>query len=141
MDRYKFRGKRLDNGEWVFGSLINNVFFKSDTGAACTYIVDPNEYKDYSSFEDMEYLAVEVDPSTVGQYTGLKDKKGVEIYEGDIMDSNDSGHMVIKGMVAFRKGRFVLGQTEGREDELMDVVDCGYTVIGNIHDNKEILEG
>lgn len=73
-------------------------------------------------------------------FTGIHDKKGNAIYRDDVMDSNNSGHSVIRGMVDFRKGRYVLGQTEGREDDLLDAVKTGYTVIGNIHDNPELLE-
>ena len=77
MREIKFKAKRLGDGEWVKGSLIRSTV--GIKGKA--YIVD-----NFSSMSD--YSVVGVDPSTVCQFTGLKDCKGNEVWEGDIVRDN-----------------------------------------------------
>lgn len=156
----KFRGKRIDSGEWIYGSLVGI----DDTAV----IVDHRDFgwdphTDVNSFWfDMENN--EVDPNTVGQYTGLKDKNDKEIYEGDIVDviyrdySKDEDFdrdYHCSGAVCFDEnlGSYDVRIIEGEapmfhdiiyEDEFtMNIGSFMYhdtVVIGNIHDNPELLK-
>ena len=135
-----FRGKRLDNGEWVQGnSLIHSMYKKGDV---CIGVV-----------EGLEIYSVITE--TVGQYTGLTDKNGKKIFEGDIfVDKEDE----ITSVVEFRNGMFCLvdygimgalmpygyDETAGGFGECdcqpMDNYNIHTMQIdGNIHDNPELL--
>ena len=135
-----FRGKRLDNGEWVEGWYQPETTIKHWNGSQETVGVTIAYKVEDGFLEDTL-----VDPSTVGQYTGLKDKDGKRIFEGDIVKTSDITHegvIQIPGEsfeIAMRKGRWVMVAGEGW-DFLETNHEC-IKVIGNIHENPELPKG
>lgn len=124
-----FKGKRTDNGEWVEGYLIN--FW----GEYCIVNTDSRD------------ICFKVDPETVGQFTGYTDKNGKKIFEGDIVRHGFGKYTsythVVEwvdescGFEPFSDSRENCGHCGGGVNP--DIEDC--YVIGNAHDNPELLEG
>lgn len=137
MREVKFRG-RDEDGEWNYGDLLRYVRDSYDMIIPDGYANSDNLYDD----------VVSVDYETVGQFTGLKDHKGHEIYEGDIVKvvsyGEESFH-VVKYMVDEDYPAFDLdpvlndGECNSLSYSLNDL-DTKIIVIGNIHDNPELLK-
>ena len=127
-----FRGKRTDNGKWVYGNFVRGCDEKY------AYIVE---------FGNRELCRnyVNVNPETVGQYTGLTDKNGTKIFEGDIVKSCEYDDIYFV--------RYFNDDNYPAFDCVPDVPLCecnglaflvnteGCEIIGNVHDNPELLRG
>ncbi|MFR7564426.1 MAG: YopX family protein [Oscillospiraceae bacterium] len=120
-----FRGKRTDNGEWVKGFYVcipdTHYIMTGKFDSLTNGIINSEAYK--------------VDPSTVGQFTGLEDKLGTKIFEGDVIDDLGVEYIVVfdSDYAQFR------GKFDGWNAEISHIASrC--EVIGNIHDNPELLE-
>lgn len=127
-----FRGKRKDNGEWVEGDFCK----------PCNIVFVSMGYDEVLKRDNIPICNdCEVIPETVGQYTGLTDKNGNKIFEGDICSkfSNYSGKKICFPIV-FEQGLFYAKYSETAGMPLCDVCEK-VEVIGNIHDNPELLEG
>lgn len=140
-----FRAKRTDNGEWIRGDLITTPFIRNETQQNIIYILDITK-ADYDCFGDLteDNGIFEVDPETVCQYTGLTDKNGRKIFEGDIVKHyNDTSHpwQFVIGIIKWNpdKCKFVKQNANGDKWEIHS--NCVYEVIGNIFDNPELLNG
>lgn len=122
-----FRGKRTNNGEWIKGSLCTTIPLDEDF-----YTVSYFDFEGY-------YIEEKVIPETVGQFTGLTDSNGKKIFEGDIVQAHfRTNHSKQIFRVTFDDGMFIFNN---RYVKLPVREIYGIKVIGNIHDNPELLKG
>ena len=128
-----FRGKQTDNGEWIEGaySPFHLNFGEREEKPHIIIISDD---------EDIDGLWCEVIPEAVGQYTGLTDKNGKRIFEGDIV-TGWFNHEKIVGYIFYGGNAQFFIQRDGIYGIGLDNSDCWLEVIGNILDNPELLGG
>lgn len=142
-DRYLFRGKRIDNREWAIGNSI----YDGVTGQVFIHTVgnSVNESDKVGEEGCLQFVAFEVDPSTICQCTGLKDKNGNLIWENDIIECKDGKHNFQTQIEwdAYCAG-FIFQDTETSAVGLDAITANGLysesKVVSNIFDNQELLE-
>lgn len=142
-DRYLFKAKRIDNGEWVLGALFDGE----------SHCIIGQEIK-FSPYIEHEYKIVgyEVDRNTICQCTGVKDKNGKLIWENDIL--HNGNYFIVKWNVPCARFDIVLNNSHNIPMGEWEPMICDwktndfkeykkavdYEVIGNIVDNPELLE-
>lgn len=125
MREYLFRGKRVDNGEWVEGYLGYNKVRKQ------YYIMD-----------DVDSFPIPVHKESVGQYTGIKDRNGRKIFEGDIIQRAWNGYPTIYRVVFDGLLAAFIGEVKPYGQFTTFDGDGEYfEVIGNVFENENLLEG
>lgn len=142
MREIKFRAKSTHGKRWVYGDLTTNV--GGGRYDICYWGEKPRNR--------FGLMSVSVDTDTIGQFTGLIDKDGRDIYEGDIIECIGSNGHHIRHQILFSNERGCLCQHSVKFEEYLNaypdcgmihqkyISDCGKYVIGNIYDNPELLE-
>ena len=136
MREIRFRGKRVSNGEWVHGGIVKSFHPNFPTESEVAFFAQrPNAYA--ICVNNKDYF---VKQGTIGQFTGMKDKRGNKIYEGDIVKTN----IDLMGIVRFDIGYYFEWITDSLvsmwNKDMKVWVEWGLEVIGNIYENKELIE-
>jgi len=151
--KIEFRGKALESGKWVYGDILRIA------GGCLIYFGNNNETfqpdipkESNVAVELMQSEVAVVDPETVGQFTGFRDRVGAEIYEGDLIeycsgvDSFGAIWQTVRIEYRTNEGGYVginqYRQTRDGREIVQNIVRCLNKCIvrGNIHDNPELLK-
>lgn len=133
MKEVLFRGRRADNSEWIEGYFC----YYGWTDKKKPYIIH-----DYAS----ALYAIEIIPETVGQYTGLDDRNGRKIFEGDIIKVYHNGEVLNVSYVYFDNGEYRCELISGCSTDYSESLsgqheECGLEVIGDIYDDSDLMLG
>jgi uncharacterized phage protein (TIGR01671 family) len=136
-DRYLFKAKRIDNGEWEIGSLIALPTGEYEISNKC------NNPPDCDPMWDKVVITHKVDPSTICQCTGLKDKNGKWIWENDVVRDGHGNLYKAFWQNNYYQFSWICVKSDvliGSKLDLWDFKSFEIEVIGNIFDNPELLE-
>lgn len=148
MDRdIKFRGKNIATNKWVYGGYYKHLkrtpspigdSIKEDDWQS---LIINSSFSDWNMPKQLECFGV--DEKTVGQYTGIKDMPGHEMYEGDIVEYTDGNFIRRAGVIEFNCYGFMLNEIQGRQVDFLgtieDMEEFAFKIIGNIYENQELL--
>ena len=140
-DRYLYRAKRKDNGEWIVGSLIQTSYLGSIRSWISSEQEDKARLREIT-LNQAVWRAFEVRTNTICQCTGLKDKNGKLIWENDVVNCFEAECC---GKISWNESEagfyfdVLLEDGTYEEEHIYDYADC-MMVIGNIFDNPELLE-
>lgn len=132
-----FRGKRIDNGEWVYGFYGHKPNWNEvEEHFIMEWCFNAASDSIYTYFRDVPVI-----PETVGQYTGLDDKNGKRVFEGDVLNHPIQGKRKVYYPFSERVASYGLRMIDG-EVRMASTLSEGflYEIIGNIHDNQEVTE-
>lgn len=137
-----FKAKRIDNSEWVYGYYlcdgITGKVYIHDSGNS----VNESDKVGYDGY--LQFVAYEIDPETICQYTGLIDKNGEKIWENDILKAHlDKNYPqdITYTKIIWNECRFCTNENHSIDIETLDKWDAEhYEVCGNVFDNPDLLE-
>ena len=138
-----FRGKSIKTNQWIYGGFhiwekrqvcaLSNDSLKDDE---ISYVITVNSFADWNMPRTMQ--AVEVIADTVGQYTGLTDRNGNKIFEGDIVNILTENEEI--GVIVYEDGGFIVHADKFSIDIIYKINRTDVEVIGNKYDNPKLME-
>lgn len=138
MRQIRFRAKRVDNGEWVKNGAL--LTFDTRKGEKLQFIPEKGAYAhayidDDGNLTELDGTFYQIDPDTAGQFIGEQDADGNDIYEGDIVQHGNKRYVIRFFDHYARFG----GKNKSSICAVFPFGNC--TILGNIHDNPELMEG
>ena len=138
-----FRGKSIKTNQWIYGGFhiwekrqvcaLSNDSLKDDE---ISYVITVNSFADWNMPRTMQ--AVEVIADTVGQYTGLTDRNGNKIFEGDIVNILTENEEI--GVIVYEDGGFIVHADKFSIDFINNINGTDVEVLGNKYDNPKLME-